>query len=301
MTDRCQLVSSNLDEPLPGTAATATAWLLVEDPGPWGRDALAMSSVPPGIAATVGARAIEADVRVQLVRRLDRQRTDPDRRTVFLCRSGPGDATWTRRLRLTDEELGELDLAVAHREVPPDDLGEPVDGDLFLVCTHAKRDACCAQFGRPVADAVATLAADRTWETSHTGGHRFAGVLVVLPAGLTFGRLTAADGATIVNALGNGRIPLEHYRGRSVDRGPAQAAEVAVRREARADGREQVRVRSVRRDGGAHVVIVAVDDVPWRAVVASRPLGAVRTLSCGGVPEDRLGHEVVAVGPAPTG
>ncbi len=295
MTERCHLVSPNRDEPLPGTAATARAWLLIEDVGPWGHDALAMSSVPPPVAATVAAHAIEQDVRIQMIRRPDRKRTKADRRVVYVCHSGPG-TPWTRRLLLTDDELSELDLSMANRREPPADFGKVEEHDVFLVCTHAKRDACCAQWGRPVADKIAKKVPDTTWETSHTGGHRFAGVLLVLPEGLTFGRMEPSDVATLVNALGNGRIPLEHYRGRSVDGGPGQAAEVAVRKASGVSGRGAVRVTGARKDGGAHVVAVTADGALWRAVVASRPLGTLRALSCGGHPEDRMVHEVVSVG-----
>ncbi len=303
MSDRCQIISQDLEEPLPGTAAVARAWLLVEDDGPWGPDALTMSTVPEAVAAKVGADAEAAGVRVQLVRRVDRQRSDAERRTVFLCRSGPSGA-WVRRLLLTDDELAALDLSLAHREQPPTDVGlegvacEPVEDDLLLVCTHAKRDACCAQFGRPVAEAVAKRAPEQTWETSHTGGHRFAATMIVLPDGLTFGRLEPRDVTTLVNALGNGRIPLANYRGRSVDSGPEQSAEVAVREAAGASGRDAARVVDSRVDGGATVVTVEVDGAPWRAVVASRPLGTLRSISCGGTPEDRASHQVVSVGPA---
>ena len=36
----CATASRDLSEPLAGTAATASTWLLVEQPGPWGTEAL---------------------------------------------------------------------------------------------------------------------------------------------------------------------------------------------------------------------------------------------------------------------
>ena len=52
MADRpeaCASIARALDEPLPGTAPVATGWVLVEDPGPWGRDALPDGSLPPAV------------------------------------------------------------------------------------------------------------------------------------------------------------------------------------------------------------------------------------------------------------
>ena len=45
---------------------------------------------------------------------------------------------------------------------------------LLLVCTHGRRDACCAQFGRPTAMALARRYGTAVWETTHVGGDRFA-------------------------------------------------------------------------------------------------------------------------------
>ncbi len=294
MTDRCSLLSADLGEPLPGTAAHAPAWLLIEDPGPWGHDALSACTIDAEVAGGLAERAEAAGVRVQLIRRLDRAPETKGRRTVFWVHSGPGEP-WARRSQVTERGLAKLDPAPAAATTPPARLGEVVQEDLLLVCTHAKRDACCAQFGRPVAESVHLRAPERTWETSHTGGHRFAGVLLVLPEGLTFGRLAKKDVASVLKGLRAGEVPLEHYRGRSADPGPGQAAEIAVRREAEAAGRSAVRVREVSEDGGATVVALDVDGEAWRAVVATRPMGTVRAVSCGGTPEDRPWHEVVGV------
>lgn len=295
MSDRCTVVSATLDEPLAGTAAVAVAWLLIEDMGPWGADALRESTIDDAIAAGLERRSADAGVRVQMIRRHLRGRTSAATRTVFLVHSGPA-PTWMARRELPEEELARLDPSLAKRAAPPPGW-DAVDDDLLLVCTHAKRDACCAQYGRPLAEAVDRLATDRTWETSHTGGHRFAGVLIQLPDGHTFGRLRGGDAASLVSALASGRVPQRNYRGRSAVSSAAQAAEIAVRAATNLDGRDVVRTVSSVADGGGHVVTVDADGTPWRVVVASRPLGTLRAVSCGGHPEDRLRSEVVAAAP----
>src|SRR3712207_8589393 len=61
------------------TASPAQRWLLVEQPGPWGMDALTQSRFDPAVAPRLAHRARVEGVRVLLVRRpgdrLDRKST----------------------------------------------------------------------------------------------------------------------------------------------------------------------------------------------------------------------------------
>jgi len=109
--------------------------------------------------------------------------------------------------------------------------GETAGHPLFLVCTHGKHDRCCAKFGRPLYDAVREQVEDGwVWQSSHVGGDRFAGNVVVLPEGLYFGRVEPADAWSLLDEYLAGRIDLEHYRGRSAHTFSEQAAEIAIRR-----------------------------------------------------------------------
>src|SRR3546814_16324459 len=58
-----------LAEPLAGTAAHDTAYLLIEHPGPWGHKALAASRLPEPVRSGPADAAAEAGVRIQLIRR----------------------------------------------------------------------------------------------------------------------------------------------------------------------------------------------------------------------------------------
>ena len=71
---------------------------------------------------------------------------------------------------------------------------------IFLVCTNGKRDACCALRGRALMTALAADHAERIWECTHLGGHRFAGNLVCLPDGIIYGRVSADDGPRLADA-----------------------------------------------------------------------------------------------------
>src|SRR5207253_3667840 len=130
-----------------------------------------------------------------------------------------------RRIALgSHAELAEIDL---------DDVGEGVEGSLLLVCGHGSRDRCCAVRGTAVFGALAErLGEEEVWMSSHQGGHRFAANLLVLPAGLQFGRMEPDDALFLAARALAGRIDLDHYRGRTCYDRIVQAAEVGVRRSA---------------------------------------------------------------------
>ena len=101
---------------------------------------------------------------------------------------------------------------------------------MFAVCTHGRHDTCCAERGRPVAAALAAAHPELTWEVSHIGGDRFAANALVLPHGLYYGRLDADSVVGVADAHLDGRLSLEHLRGRSGLGTTLQYAEIALRR-----------------------------------------------------------------------
>ena len=95
-------------------------------------------------------------------------------RTVFLGWTA-GPEPWLRRAEVSASEpdLTERDLKELAEGIVPS-FGAGWDDPVFLVCTHAKRSACCARFGAPLAQALAARQPRQVWETTHVGGHRFA-------------------------------------------------------------------------------------------------------------------------------
>jgi hypothetical protein len=108
---------------------------------------------------------------------------------------------------------------------------EPASGRSYLVCTNGARDPCCAIRGPAVAQALERALPGRVYECSHLGGHRFAANVLVLPDGLCFGRLDARAAVELASELEEGRLPLDHLRGRTALAPEQQAAEILVRRE----------------------------------------------------------------------
>ncbi|NYE36628.1 hypothetical protein F4692_001761 [Nocardioides cavernae] len=209
---RCSLASLDDDEPMAGTAPTDPEILLVECPGPWGRDALDDNRLPDAVRGHLAS----LDLKVLLLRRYDGS-AGPGTRVLHAGATADGFGV---RGTVLDRPEDLLDLDVA--TLPA------YDGPLWLVCTNGKRDLCCAELGRPAAGLLAQEWPEGTWETTHLGGHRFASTLLALPSGLTLGRLDTSTALAACQAVARGEVPLEHARGRAGRSGVEQARELHV-------------------------------------------------------------------------
>ncbi|WP_222264023.1 sucrase ferredoxin [Modestobacter marinus] len=227
---------------LRGDAATATAppavrWLLIEQPGPWGPEALTDSRFDPAVASRLAARAAAEGVRVQLVRRSGDRLADSGRRWA-LADTTPGREVLHWSTRDADADL---------LEVPWDgSVGSASDVPTYLVCTHGAHDACCAVRGRPLARSLTGSGPVDVWETSHLGGDRFAANVLVLPHGLLYGQVPG-NGAELVRAHERGQVALPWLRGRAGIPAAAQAAQQHARAELDLLGIDDLPVRAVRR------------------------------------------------------
>ncbi len=242
---RCSVASRTAAEPLAGTASRVRAFLLLEAPGPWGVEALRDSRLPDECRDWVMTLEDRHAVRPLLVRRPGRPVGGAVR--VFAAHVG-AERGWlgTRIL----EDLREVcSLDVAGLASGPLTSFEPHPGPLFLVCTHGRHDACCAERGRPFAAALAQEAPEETWEVSHIGGDRFAANVLTLPSGHYYGRLESQDAAGLAAAVHAGRLDLDHLRGRTAYPFAVQAAEVHLRRHLDESRTEAVRLlRATRSD-----------------------------------------------------
>jgi hypothetical protein len=111
----------------------------------------------------------------------------------------------------------------------------------YLVCTNGARDPCCAIRGPAVAQALERVLPGQVYECSHLGGHRFAANVLVLPDGLCFGRVDVRAAVALASQLEEGRLPLDHLRGRTALTREQQAAEILVRRELGLSGLDDLR------------------------------------------------------------
>jgi hypothetical protein len=267
---RCSALAEELGEPMIGTVDQRVRWLLVEDRSAWGHDAVA-----DVLGAELARAAKERHIRVLLIRRREGDpASDAVRRAILV------DAA-TREMAV--RSVGDLaDIALeAVADAPVTSFGARMTDPIFLVCTNGKRDACCALRGRALMTALATDHAERIWECTHLGGHRFAGNLVCLPDGIIYGRVSAPDGPRLADAYLAGRVDPALLRGRSAWPAPAQVAEQELRLNRGLRGIDDVRLLDAAEDAEHAVVTLAArDGVTTRFELAREPLPPPRATSC---------------------
>ncbi len=271
--NRCSVRALARGDSVVATASPVQRWLLIEQPGPWGRDALTESRFDRDVAAPLARRARAENVRLLLVRRPDGRLADSGHRWAYAdSRRGREGLWWS--VRTSDADL---------LSAPWDgSVGEPMSRPTYLVCTHGGHDACCALRGRPLARA---LPAPDVWECSHLGGDRFAANVVVLPHGFYYGQVPG-DGGELVRAHERGQVALPWLRGRAGVSTPGQAAQHYAREALGLLGIDDLPVLSIEATtpAGAEVerwvVTLAGPDGTVTAAVESRPSEEAALLTC---------------------
>lgn len=273
---RCSVRALARGDAAVSTAPPAQRWLLIEQPGPWGREALLQSRFDAAVAPELAARARAEHVRLLLIRRPGGRLADSDSRWAYADgRAGRQGLWWSTRV--ADAEL---------LTAPWDgSVGEPATRPTYLVCTHGGHDACCALRGRPLARALPAPGPTDVWECSHLGGDRFAANVLVLPHGFYYGQVPG-DGAEIVAAHERGEVALPWLRGRAGVPPPGQAAQQHARRQLGLVGLEDLVVTGIRAltAPGAAIerwaVTMAGPDGDVVVTVESRPSEVAVHLTC---------------------
>ncbi|MDJ0753766.1 MAG: sucrase ferredoxin [Ardenticatenaceae bacterium] len=232
LSEFCALQPLQIDQPIYGTAtAEKTVWLLLEYTQSW-------------TARVVENNSLAADVKLWLQQQL---KTFPSARLLFIKNNsrsrrgrrffvGLAEDQEQRLYRFdltTDSEL--LSLDIKHILTDPEHYrSRQVTDPQYLVCTNGKRDRCCSKFGLPIYQALqkAVPDPDQVWECSHLGGHRYAAVTAILPAGATYRLMhPGRDVVPFVTATQKGQLWLEGFRGRSCHAPVVQAADYFLRRQ----------------------------------------------------------------------
>ena len=291
----CAAVSSANAEPLAATASRIDSWILLEYRAMWDRDVLGGSLLSDGFKDRLREQLHELrPSRLLFLKKPERR--SYGRRRVWFGTSKPG-AERFFGLEVDDlDDLRDFDFAaaLAGRGTP----GVPLDHPLYVVCTHGKRDRCCAKNGRPLYDALRSeVDTDWVWQSTHVGGDRFAGNVVAFPQALYYGRVEPGDAAGLLRSHAEDRIDLELYRGRAAFSFQVQAAEQRVREAegllgiddlalvgCRARGEDAWRVRFRSADGRAHEVDVTAE-------LADEPV----FLTCGAAEPSRPRRYVTAL------
>jgi hypothetical protein len=284
----CADASGAAHEGLVATASRVDRWVLVEYRGLWDRDVLGGSLLSDPLKAHLRDQLDKlGHSRLLFVKRPERR--SYKRRMLYVGSCRPGDERFYALEFDRHDDLLDYDFAAALLDGGTP--GVPVDHPLFVVCTHGKRDRCCAKYGRPLYDQLkGKVDPEWVWQATHVGGDRFAGNVVVLPEGLYFGRVGEEDLDPILDDYFDGRINLERFRGRSAYTFAVQAAEQAVREKAGITGINDVRLLKVRREDDGWVVSLRAGKKTYEAE-AWVELGEEPVyLTCGSVTPQRPRH-----------
>lgn len=231
-------------EPLPGTAKGGVLFIALEHQYGWSHDILDGGVFGEELTARIKEWLAERGGSLQLIRKPGRLGQIPcDGVTMYVAHcppridapdgagAGEGAAFSAPRLEVRTvcdvEEMLSLDVRLGR----PTEGARVVDEPLLLVCTHGKRDRCCAVKGRPIAQALNNVHPDAVWETSHSKGHRFAPALVLLPWNYSYGRLSAVETKQMLDDASSGVLHAGGCRGRGVWDARGQVAELAARGE----------------------------------------------------------------------
>jgi hypothetical protein len=249
----CSQLSRSVEENTFGTASVGEVWLLIEYTEPWGPHALNDSGLSREVKNYLN----------QLIRRIPRSRLlfiKQERRkqskfSFFIIRARERNPFIVRFVLDDYEKLREryLDVAAVAAGEKTADV-ETVTDPLYLVCTHGKRDKCCAKFGFPVYKSLRERRDGQVWQSSHVGGDRFAANLLCFPHGLFYAHMTEESAQLVAGSYEQQQIVLERFRGRACYPYPVQSADFFIRRETGITGIGELRALSSER----------LDDDRWR-------------------------------------
>ncbi|AWB81939.1 sucrase ferredoxin [Corynebacterium yudongzhengii] len=274
-------------EPLAGSAKEESVYVIFEHPQGWSRDILDGDTFGPELTEKLRAK-LKGHAGLQLIRHPGREGRSVTKRHLFIVHA---------RQRTCEKLLVDDPTALLHLDLerPGGNGGEMIDTPLVLVCTHGKRDVCCAVKGRPLAAALDDAFPDTgiVWETSHTKGHRFAPSILLMPWGYSFGRLNESAAEALVRYAQEGRYYLPGNRGCGGYGARGQVAELAVAEQLIVEGEELAFSDLTAQDN----IITHADGRSWEVDLEQQAVEGVVS-SCGKAPAD--GKVWVATGIAQT-
>lgn len=263
----CSAISSERDEAMEGTAPEHIELsLFLPHDGPWPHDPIEAEGLG-GRDGAIDRILRRFGARLQLIRkpaiRLTEAFVSRTRRDLQDVHAFPAPAL--------DDHSALIEM------LSNPERGRRIEEPLHFVCTHGRRDICCARHGMPIYQALSQIDDDRVYQTSHLGGHRFAPVLLTVPRGLSYGRVREDEMRALDAAAHRGEIySLERLRGVY----PYSAEEQIALRRALVDGARLKAAHVYKED---ELITVECEGLKRRYRIRREP-GELRVLSCGAEP-----------------
>lgn len=250
--------SQAVNEPLYGTTSPASIFFLLEYNGIYTNRAWEDAAIPAEVKAKL------ASYGKALLIKQPGQLGEVDR-TISLFIVDLKHSAIYRYSCYAYEELLTLDIEAVL-------LGNLLDtwrNPLYIVCTNGKRDICCSRYGLEVYNSLVSNVGDEVWQSSHLGGHRFAGTFYAFPQGVCYGFVSSQNAPSILAAHQAGNISLSHYRGRAQYREEIQVAEYHLRRYLHEEGLDAVQWLSYESSDNEHMIGFQVGDKPYLVRLAN--------------------------------
>jgi Uncharacterized protein conserved in bacteria containing thioredoxin-like domain len=201
----CSAASRYFKEPLAGTAANSSVFILIEHCNPFPAK---VGEAHFDKAWLQGIQKLAKSLKGKVLLIRNKKTNFRDCRIIFVdCKKC---AYFT--IQLPIEQVATVRLAdYIHSEST-----EWETDPFFVICTNGKKDKCCAKFGYPVFKFFEAFNTDvQVWESSHVGGDRFAANVVALPFGIYYGHVVVEDVGHIMVRTLLRKIYKNKYRGLS--------------------------------------------------------------------------------------
>lgn len=283
-------------EPLPGTAKPGSVYVLFEWPHAWPRDVMGDAALGEDLTAKLAPMLEAYDATLLLIRHPTREGRNISDHHLYLVFA---DEAVTEVMHVDGPEaLLELDLSGPGRNG-----AKERDRPLLLICTHGKRDRCCAVKGRPLLNAMHERhpfgpGNDVVWETSHIKGHRFAATMLLMPWAYSFGRMNVEATEAMLADAAEGRYFVPGNRGRGTLGPKEQVAELAVAAEVPGARYGQFAVAAA--EEGTVSVTDTASGTEYEVELEQRAVTGVVD-SCGKAPKESSAWVAVSVTPASPG
>lgn len=243
----------------------------MEWPLPWPHDLGEVPELAPLVAALAGTR-------IRLQGLVPTWSPGPERHAILYHQRSDGPAGFGgfegRQVTAPLDELVASGLHLLEGGGSVATAGRPWPTDV-LICGHGRRDRCCGTLGTGLALQLAASHAGgnnvRLWRTSHTGGHRFAPTMIVLPEATVWAYADPDLVDRVLQRSGPLDDLLTRYRGCSgLSSPPVQALERSVLAEVGWSLLSSVRHGSDRPNGSASLQVQSPGSTTeWEATVTT--------------------------------